>query len=461
MHKTLLFLFLITAFTARAQDDILLSGQVLNPTSRYVHLSRLSGLMLQEGKHDSVKLDEQGRFLFNLDWLQPRDASFWNGDETARLFLTPGDRLVLTVDTKDFENSLKFTGTGSSINTYMARQTQASSSGLLHLILANSKPEAQFVRIADSAHTAELALLQQQFKANSGKAEQAFVRHQKNEITYEWARRRLEYTQFHNPAPVSPGYYTFLKEVSLDPTVITSPFEQFSLRYATYLGQEAVRKQPALKDANVTLVEYQEVEKHFKGQPRRVVLACLLRDAMMYEPALAPLRPAYDRFLKEPGLEPELRELISSKWQVGEKLATGMPAPDFMATGIDNKPVKLSDFKGKIVFVDIWASWCAPCIKEIPAAKELETAFHGKDVVFLNVSIDETDAVWRKTVEKHSMQGLNVRATKGWESDIVKNYNIGGIPRYVLIDRKGNLINHNAENPSNNARQAIADALEN
>ncbi len=130
-------------------------------------------------------------------------------------------------------------------------------------------------------------------------------------------------------------------------------------------------------------------------------------------------------------------------------LAPGQPAPEFSLTGIDGKNYSLGDFKGKIVYVDFWATWCGPCRREIPFFKKIKDAYSGKDVVFVAISLDDDKDAWVKMVNEDSnLSGIQLHADKAWSSDVAKQYQIFGIPTFVLIDAEGKIIEHPATRPS-------------
>ncbi|WP_159452612.1 TlpA family protein disulfide reductase [Pedobacter nyackensis] len=115
----------------------------------------------------------------------------------------------------------------------------------------------------------------------------------------------------------------------------------------------------------------------------------------------------------------------------------------------NDKVVKLNDFKGKVVVIDVWATWCGPCIKEIPFMKKLEESLKGKDVAFIGMSTDaEKDkSKWLKMIEEEGMKGVQLLAGQG--NEFSKFYKIGSIPRFLVFDKKGNLVTANAPRPSN------------
>ncbi len=131
------------------------------------------------------------------------------------------------------------------------------------------------------------------------------------------------------------------------------------------------------------------------------------------------------------------------------KLRKELPAPNFTAFTRDGEEVSLSDLKGKRIYVDVWATWCGPCIREIPALKELEEDLH-EQVEFVSVSIDKEDdkEKWLSFLTEKELKGTQLMTEGAWESDLVKDYNVKGIPRFFLIDEGGSIINSNAPRPS-------------
>ncbi|HEX8545790.1 MAG TPA: TlpA disulfide reductase family protein [Cytophagaceae bacterium] len=140
---------------------------------------------------------------------------------------------------------------------------------------------------------------------------------------------------------------------------------------------------------------------------------------------------------------------VGSTAFIAKDCLPGQPAPNFTLTDINGKKVSLSDFKGKVVYMDIWASWCAPCIAEINKSKNLKARFESNpDVVFLYVSIDEDAAKWKEMVAKKEIHGVHLLSSKGQEGDISKNFKVQGIPKFILIDKEGNIKDPSAKRPS-------------
>ncbi len=148
----------------------------------------------------------------------------------------------------------------------------------------------------------------------------------------------------------------------------------------------------------------------------------------------------------------------------------GSPSPIF--EGYENfkgGSTSLVDLKGKYVYVDVWATWCGPCKVEIPHLKELEEEYRDKDIAFVSMSIDDdkrhkgswekAHAAWKKMVAEKELSGVQIMAPKGWDSDFVKAYKINGIPRFILIDPDGNVVDPNAPRPSDPKLKKLLETL--
>lgn len=141
--------------------------------------------------------------------------------------------------------------------------------------------------------------------------------------------------------------------------------------------------------------------------------------------------------------------------------SVGQKGLDFTYKDINDKPVSFSDFKGKFVYIDLWATWCGPCKAEIPHMKKIEEDYHGKNIVFVSLSLDKAkDAQkWKDYVTKEQLKGIQLMADKDFGSDVAKNYDVNAIPRFLLFDTKGNIINADALRPSNPELRAQLDKL--
>ena len=137
-----------------------------------------------------------------------------------------------------------------------------------------------------------------------------------------------------------------------------------------------------------------------------------------------------------------------------ESLTEGKVAPEFSCPTPDgSKNLGPQDFKGKILVLDFWASWCGPCRAEIPHLKEAFEAYNKKGVEFLSVSIDKDGAAWRKAMKEENMPWAQVQAPKAGK-DVMKLYQFSGIPYILVLDQEGRIVGKNLRD------KALMDKLE-
>ncbi len=128
------------------------------------------------------------------------------------------------------------------------------------------------------------------------------------------------------------------------------------------------------------------------------------------------------------------RETILGKVEVGQ------PAPEFTMNDSTGKPVSLSSFKGKVVLVDFWASWCGPCRAENPNVVAAYKKFNSKGFTVLGVSLDTDKGKWQDAVAKDGLTWTHVSDLIGWENAAAKQYGVMSIPANFLIDKEGKII---------------------
>lgn len=166
----------------------------------------------------------------------------------------------------------------------------------------------------------------------------------------------------------------------------------------------------------------------------------------------------------------QLQRFMSMKLATRNAFPKGSPSPSFENyENFAGGTMSLSDLKGKYVYFDIWATWCGPCIKEIPSLKKVEEQYKDKNIEFVSISVDEgrgykgdKDAAyegWKKMVADKDLGGIQLMADNGFTSTFIRDYKINSIPRFLLIDPDGNIVNADAPRPSSKALVSLFDEL--
>lgn len=154
------------------------------------------------------------------------------------------------------------------------------------------------------------------------------------------------------------------------------------------------------------------------------------------------------QLLEQNVTDKEVLNAFRAVYDKKKSISQGTPAYDFKLEDVNGKSYSLADFKGRYVYIDVWATWCAPCQEEMPALKELQEAFKGTNIAFVSVSIDKPGdkGKWKNQVISQKLGGVQLYA--GTESQFYKDYQIQAIPRFILIGPKGEIINSDMTRPS-------------
>ncbi len=121
----------------------------------------------------------------------------------------------------------------------------------------------------------------------------------------------------------------------------------------------------------------------------------------------------------------------------------GGEAPDFAQKTPEDKDLKLSDLRGKVVLVDFWASWCGPCRRENPNVVRLYNQYKEKGFEILGVSLDNVKDRWVQAIEKDQLKWKHVSDLKGWQNDVAQLYGVRAIPHTILLDAEGKILARN------------------
>lgn len=135
------------------------------------------------------------------------------------------------------------------------------------------------------------------------------------------------------------------------------------------------------------------------------------------------------------------------------QLQVGQDAPLFSLPNEQGKIYHLADLKGKVIYIDLWASWCAPCRAEVPNFKKLQNKFKGNDqVAFIGIAVYDAKNNWRTALSEDKPDWLQLYDTTG---SLAKSYVASAIPKYILIDKNGKVLNLNAPGPGDHSIEQL------
>jgi pentatricopeptide repeat protein len=168
-----------------------------------------------------------------------------------------------------------------------------------------------------------------------------------------------------------------------------------------------------------------------------------------------------DSMLKWSGLDQKGRAVVSQQLsQLGtlRRLVTGKEAIDFSATTDSGKKISLEDYRGDVVLLDFWASWCAPCIREMPNVKSVYDKFHHKGFEIIGISLDKSEKKFRSYIKEQDISWPQIFDGGSGAGGIARKYAVNAIPATFLIDREGRIAAKNMRGPQ--LGKAVSDLVE-
>lgn len=185
--------------------------------------------------------------------------------------------------------------------------------------------------------------------------------------------------------------------------------------------------------------EFEAFATKYEGTEEAVIAwiqgAMLARMANDFDRAQRYLETA-DRLTDNPSHQAEIqRELMTMK------IRPGMPAPNFQVSTVDGDTLRPDDLRGTVFLLDFWATWCAPCIAELPNVKKVYEEYHAKGFEIVSISLDEDREYFEQFIKNQGMNWIHVyNADQAEGQDLAERYGIVSIPRMILVDENGSII---------------------
>ncbi len=429
-----------------SKNDAVITFKVEEATSR-------EAVLVCHNSIKSVALDENGAGQAVMEGLDAGYARLFYGREFKWIYFEKGDMPVVSFNGRDFSDSFVFDGKKSPAVEYLNR------------VKLTALPDEEYrlpfdeylVKIQEKEKEA-LTLM----KANKLSSAGNFEKMEEGRIRYAYAATLLMHPVGHmmmsgNMSYVPDDeYYKVIDSYVVENSdwVDLDEYRNFVVE-AAHVLDAGNREVTALYPKTVAQMKF--IADRFKNEKVRNVLLHYLAASYVDRfgiDDIQELENIYHTYVKDESLLAEYKEKYE-KWDVSKP---GRPSPALSAQDIDGKVWTLADFRGKYVYIDMWATWCAPCKREMPYLKELERKFEGAQIVFLGLSTDRDKAKWEEMVKGGGLTGVQLHL--GPRSAFQKAYNVEGIPHFILLDKEGKIISNDMSRPSADETLAALEALE-
>jgi thiol-disulfide isomerase/thioredoxin len=406
---------------------------------------------------EPLKMSADGSFT---DTLSTDKSSYviFDGKNPVFIYVEPGYNLNVTYDVKDFENTITFSGEGAQVNTYLLEKNKNEKALLGNRFEVYKLNEADFKAKYKAIKASSDSLLET-FKG----IPEDFKVLEKRDLNYNYLARLNEYEPYHKYVTKNDDFKvsdSFLKE--LDGIDYQNEKDYFFSENYKLLLTSHYRKQAealAKKEGIANDIAFIKTISNIENEKiKNDVLFVFANTSMSYSKDVE----AFYKLYSDNSNNDKNNAIIKEKYDKLTGLSKGKPSPKFVDyRNHAGGTTSLDDLKGKYTYIDVWATWCGPCIREIPALKKVEADYHNKNIQFVSVSIDkEKDfETWKTMVNEKELGGVQLFADNDWNSKFVKDYEIQGIPRFILIDPNGNIVSSNAPRPSDPALRDLFEEL--
>jgi len=439
-------------FSCNQDTTVKISGTISNPVNDSIVISG-------PNVNKTLKLSENGEFLDTIS-ISTNMYTLTHGRERTSMFLKANHSLSISIDAADFDKSLIYSGKGSSDNNYLAAKMLNLSVNPVDYKSMYSMDEGEFINHINETKANDIAFIDS-FEKNNTVLDNELKSIELKEINYKYLlsiQRYPVYYKFYakKEPKTSDLFDKDLKNIDYinNNDYVNSPSYK-SLVLAHFFNQEKLSNNIKTHFSDLLDANAPNIKKDIVSQGKYYLSASSENNELLY-----------NSFIKMSNDSIQTAELtdIHSKLQLIKK---GMKSPEFFDyENYKGGTTSLSDLRGKYLYIDVWATWCGPCIREIPASKKMEKLYHDKNIEFVYISIDVRDRPvynydkWKEMIEEKSLGGVQLFADNAWDSKFTKAFVINSIPRYLLIGPDGNIISGDAPRPSDQKLVELFDSLD-
>ena len=422
--------FLNAIYSQDLSSYVRLSGEITNPNSDKITIRG-------NGYIKVIDVNANGTFDDTLV-VKEGNYTFYDTKESTAMYLVPGYRLDISLDAKEFDETLKYSGIGEKPNNFNASYFLFNEKNELDYETYKKIENQEYFDYELKTHVSIMKLL------NESKIEnENFLTIQANKFRFQMLNNLItklgeDYFAGKTKGIITQYLDTEIDKIDFKDSVMFASVNDYKYFLSSYFVS-------GLTSGDLKTLELYN-EELLEMQKKSIVTA-LKRGISFYN--MDKLDVYYQTYVKLASNDKGINR-IKEKYDRIKNLKKGSPSPSFNYPDTSGKNISLESLKGKLVYVDVWATWCGPCKAQIPFLKQLEEKYREEDIAFVSLSIDQLKNIskWKEMIIDKELEGIQIIADKAWRSKFVTDYVIEGIPRFILIDKDGNLMDPMAPRPA-------------
>lgn len=431
-YSFLLLIVILSSFTT-PKATITLSGKITNTEDGKIWIKG-------ESFEKEINLKPDGTFSEKLPIEYEGIYAIETSKNRMPIYFSKESKMSLTADDSNFNSTLKYTGKGSIENQYIARKTIIASGISFEDYKLN---ETEFLKKLENTINSVKKLFQ-----TTKFSDDYFKQKETLNLYYLEQKYLLYYNRLHNNPTndfkVSETFPKYDEKMDLDNEadfLISTEYQDIvMIKFFENIKSNGLLEFVTPKSAIPEI-------KALKSQSiKNRLIQSGVNDINIEN---ANYKNTYNEFISITN-DPKIKEILTTNYNNTLAVEPGKPSPTFNYENQKGGNTSLESLKGKYVYIDVWATWCGPCRQEIPSLEKVEEQFQGKNIVFVSISVDNTKdrEKWSNLINEKKMSGIQLLADNELNSKFIKNYNINAIPRFILIDTNGNIVNPHSPFPS-------------
>ena len=464
---------ILQSFSATALTNTQVFGRVSNKTlDAKIKINVDHRYLNEDVSNYSVELNADGSYNLNLELEDAQFVYFQYKNEQTLIYLEPNTSTEINFDGRNFEHSLEFVAKYPDNNKLLRKYLKANPRDVYSFRLIRYKkgtywytvtPEMDkkmqmlnphsFTQHMKTRKDKALAMLDNYHLNHKSALSDHFREYLTTEIYYDWAYHMMMYGHVYKVKhSVTKEYFEFMDEVPLQNDNLSNfwygEYLKAQLSYA--YGQKGTSDTPYAGQYEVAVTQLTD-------RPLAYLHSELISMAFAKN-KVSEILPKYSDYLMSSNYS-EFDEKVVTAYEKATINAAGTVAPNFTLFKVDGTEVNLSQYRGRIVYLNFWASWCRPCITKMDGMKFMQKNLSDRGVVFLNISLDKEKMTWLNSVSSNQYKGVHVMANSNSSIDIQEMFQVSALPSYFIIGKDGSFLSKPQENDLTSLKEKLQEYL--